>query len=309
MEPVYLRRDLESLGWSTATIRRAEHSGQLHRLRRGAWTMAKPSSERARHQALARAALACCKPGGVLSHVSAAAFWGLPLPAGRLSCAWLTHDGLGGGQIRTDVHVLHAPLDPDEVIELDGVPVTSLARTAIDLARSNTFVFGVMAADAALRLGCRPTDLTQALDRARRWPGNARARRVAGFADGGAESPYESWVRVLLHEMGLPAAIAQYRVLDEAGIEVARVDLAIPELRLVVEYDGEGKYGELLAPGTTPQQAFLAEKEREARIRALGWCVVRISKADVHDPVRFRAAIRRALQGARRLESGFVAAR
>lgn len=299
MEPIYLRRDLEALGWTHTTIRRAERRGELHRIRRGAWSRGPAGSAREEHMALARGALPYCAPDTLMSHVTAAAFWGLPLPPVDLSRVWLTREGAGGGHVRADVHVVRAPLPEAHRALVDGVPVTALARTVNDVARFVPFHGGVMVADAALAQGLTRDDLLEANRTAHRWPGNARARNVALFADPRAESPYESWVRFLLWEMGLPEAVPQFRITDDQGREVARVDFAIPELRMVIEYDGEGKYGELLEPGLTPQQAFAAEKTREAAIRERGWWVVRLTKTDVHDARRFRARMQQAVRMAR----------
>ncbi|MGY1913860.1 hypothetical protein [Blastococcus sp. SYSU DS0973] len=75
---------------------------------------------------------------------------------------------------------------------------------------------------------------------ARRLPrcrGSRQAREVAALADGLAESPLETRLRLLLHRAGLPAPVAQYGIRQQKRF-VARVDFGYPEQRLAVEYDG-----------------------------------------------------------------------
>lgn len=102
--------------------------------------------------------------------------------------------------------------------------VTTMDRTTIDIARNESFVMGVMVADAAMGGGCTPGQLRPALERARRWPGMAKARQVVDFADVRSESPYESWMRVLLSELDLGELTPQLVINDEHGKFVARVD-------------------------------------------------------------------------------------
>ncbi|QYN33115.1 hypothetical protein K1T35_31920 [Pseudonocardia sp. DSM 110487] len=87
---------------------------------------------------------------GALSHVSAAVLhglstWGLPLD--RIH---RTRDRRTGGRVGNGVHLHAAPLTPDEVDEVDGLLVTSVARTVVDLARTAGFDAAVAVADSAL---------------------------------------------------------------------------------------------------------------------------------------------------------------
>ena len=105
-------------------------------------------------------------------------------------------------------------------------------------------------------------------------PRSKVAREVADLADGLAESPQETRLRLLLRRGGLPAPEAQYRVFDAEGF-VARVDLAYPDLRLAVEYDGawHGAPGELAR-----------DRRRLNRLTAAGWRVVFVTAEDLHRP-------------------------
>ncbi|HEX6968661.1 MAG TPA: hypothetical protein VF174_07630 [Micromonosporaceae bacterium] len=128
---------------------------------------------------------------------------------------------------------------PDDVTKRDGIAVTTPHRTCWDLARWLDVVEAVAVTDAlmARRLVTVDSLREYALSRAgdRGW---RRTLRVADLVDGGAESPQESRLRVRLVLAGLPKPWTQYVVSDENGRFVARLDLAWPEFKVGVEYDG-----------------------------------------------------------------------
>lgn len=155
---------------------------------------------------------------------------------------------------------------PDEhVTELAGAPVTTFARTVVDVARTRPFAFAVVTADAALRDGCTREELLEVLERCRRWPGTRSARRVIEFGDGRSESPLESLGRARHEEQGLPRPDLQVDLGDQH--RSVRVDQYWREHRTVAEADGLGKYD-------TPQ-VLRAEKLREDALRDRGEQVVR----------------------------------
>lgn len=204
----------------------------------------------------------------MVSHVSAAVLHGLDHWAIPLDRVHLTRDRHSGGHSGRLLHLHTAPLNAMEIVEVGGVAVTTVARTIVDLARSVPFEHGVVVADAALHSRFTdPDGLVTALERARRWPGNRKARRVVAFADGRSESPGESRSRVAMHRAGLPAPTLQWDVYDRHGRWLARVDFGWPELGTVGEFDGEVKYGPLLRPGQDPGQVVFEEKIREDAVR------------------------------------------
>jgi G:T-mismatch repair DNA endonuclease (very short patch repair protein) len=101
------------------------------------------------------------------------------------------------------------------------------------------------------------------------------------LADGLAESPQESRLRLLLHRAGLPAPIAQFRIFDDGGF-LARVDFAYPELRLAIEYDGLWH----AEPGQ-----FAKDRRRLNRLSAAGWRVIFVTAADLRHPDRLIARL------------------
>jgi len=139
---------------------------------------------------------------------------------------------------------------------------------------------GVAAADAALSTGqVTRKDLEVALRIARLGPGRADARTAVELADGLAESPGESWARVLFVSLGLPTVELQTEIRDARGKFVGRVDFLFRTHRTVVEFDGLVKYG-----GADGRQALIDEKRREDALRALGYQVVRLTWRDRYHP-------------------------
>ena len=140
-------------------------------------------------------------------------------------------------------------------------------------------------------VAARLVDLDSVRERvtAMRGAGSAQARQVATLADGLAESPQETRLRLLLHRSGLPAPVAQHVVRDDAGRFVARVDFAWPGLRVALEYDGlwHAEDGQ-----------FAKDRERLNRLREAGWVVVFVTAADLHRPERLLRRIAEALAGA-----------
>jgi hypothetical protein len=160
-------------------------TGRWRRLRRGVYCTAELWSsldERRRHLLRARAELLVPVPERVLSHASAAAAWGLPLPAAGVGPVWTTDGDLRRTARRSADHVLEvASLRPQDVAGLNGLPVTAEARTVADCLRHLALTDAVAIGDAALHR--RMTTLGQ-LDEMLRfqtnWPliTHARAARL-----------------------------------------------------------------------------------------------------------------------------------
>ena len=167
-----------------------------------------------------------------------------------------------------------ATLSPDEVVLVDGLPVTSLPRTLVDLGRLLPFEKALVPADAALHqhLVTR-AELDDALDRAARRPGNGKARQVLMFARPGATNPGESRSRLAIHRAGLPAPALQHRIVTDRG--PFDVDFWWEQFATVGEFDGRVKYGRLQRPGLDPGEVVYAEKVREDALRSAGHEVAR----------------------------------
>ena len=144
--------------------------------------------------------------------MSAAVLHQLPIWNNKLARVHITRDGSGGGKVRRYVHLHAAPLPATDLCEIDGLLVSTLARTVLDLLRTLTMEQSVPIGDAALRLGLRLEDLAELAGRCIAWPGMLRARRAMNFLDLRSESPGESYSRVVLHRICVPAPTPQYEV-------------------------------------------------------------------------------------------------
>ncbi len=291
---LHRRSDAVRGGWTDAELRNQVRSGALTRLRRGGYVggvdLDRVSSEE-RHRLAVRVAGVTA---GVVSHASAAALWGLPLVGADLSRVHVTlPKATRTGRITPERHDHAAELAPDDITELDGIKLTTPARTIVDLARAAPPSTAVICADAALQRGLTsPAALGAAVDQARGRPGVNRARRALTTADGRSESPGETLTRLALRTVF--DVDLQVEITDEEGRFVGRADLAVRDAALLIEFDGRQKYGALRRPGQSVEAAVLAEKRREDMLRALGYGMVRVVWADLRSPVALADLVRRA---------------
>ena len=292
------RSQLHRAGYSDVELRQLLRAGQLTPIRRGTYLCGPaPEDPGVRHAVAARATLDRLAADAAASHITAAVLHGLPTWRVGLDRVHITRFRPGSGSRATaGVHVHGAPLHPGETVIVAGVPVTSMARTLVDVARTVPFEQAVVVADAALRGGLvQPGELAAALARAGQWRGVPDARRALSFADGRSESVGESRSRVAILRAGLPVPVPQWQVLDRDGSVIARTDFGWPGLRTVGEFDGRIKYGRLLRPGQDAGDVVFAEKLREDRLRDLGLAVVRWTWADLTDFTRTADRLRRRL--------------
>jgi hypothetical protein len=295
---LHLRRDAVQDGWSDDELGRLVRTGELGRLRRGAYVNGTlPMDAAATHRLLIRATMAGLRRPAVVSHQSAAVLLGLPLwdvPLDRVHVTRRPRAWNDSGRVLC-CHV--ARMRDDEVIEVDGLLVTGPVRTALDLARSLPHEAAVVALDAALRQGLLEHEVLRArLFDIAGAPGSRSAARAVVFADGRSESVGESRSRVILHRWKLAPSELQFEVRSPDGVVIGRTDFAWEEHRLVGEFDGRIKYGRLLQPGQDAGDAVFREKRREDAIRDEGWGVIRWTWADLQRPDRFAARVRRRMQ-------------
>lgn len=289
------RRQAVACGYTERELRTLTgHRGRWVVVRRGVYverSVWEPAGPDLRYALEVRAALLTGRRSAVASHGSAAVLLGLPMRPRWREVVHVTRPGVTGS--RTEGGVKHhlagyAPVDLDE---RGGVPVLGLARTAVDLGREHGFEDGVVAADAALRLGARRGDLDRALSRMTCWPNITPARAAVRLADGGSESVGESLTRILVAELGLGMPETQFVI--EEGRRHARVDLRLR--RHLVEFDGKVKYLGRDQGGLaerSPEQVVWDEKQREDWLRGLGFGMSRVVWADLFGPARRETARR-----------------
>jgi hypothetical protein len=293
---------LLAAGLSARQIRRLVVDGGLARVRPGVYARTPAAGAPVVGEAAdvllpLAAALAVTGSRSVGSHQTAAAVHGLSLPgrpASRLIHVTRVPGDCGSRNRRRPGVVVHnAALPAGHVTTCRGVPVTSVARTVVDLARTVPFVEGVAVADSALRdKQTTPGELETVLAQCARWPGIQRARLVVAFADPRAESVLESISRVAFHEHGLQPPELQVWVGDEDEV-IGRVDFLWREHRTIAEADGAIKY-------TQPARA-LAQLNRDARLRAAGFAVVHFTWPEI---TRVPGQVVTAIRAAFRQDSG-----
>ncbi|MCU1479261.1 MAG: hypothetical protein JWQ19_47 [Subtercola sp.] len=296
--------DSDSDGEERGRLRRAAASGRLLRLRRGVyvdserWAGATPGE---RYRQRIRAVVASREVRCVVAYHSAAALWSLP----RLG-AWPDEVHLKAlpdtkPTSRNGVRWHTDQLLPSDVVQLNGVFVTSRVRTLVDLARVEPFAQAVIALDHALNSrSSRPYPaLTQhaligELARTRSRRGAARATRAIEFCSASAASVGETYSRVLMRRLGFSPPQLQLEHNNPRGGRYF-TDFEWHGERIVGEFDGVSKY---LKPeyleGSSSGDAVVREKIREDDLRAEGFTVVRWLWRDLHAPDRFAQILTRA---------------
>lgn len=170
-----------------------------------------------------------------------------------------------GGRSEVGVKRQCRGLPPADQLVVDGIHVTSIPRTLVDLATAQPFRFAIAPLDFALGRGITSLEHLQA-QLLQPFRGRRRAIRAVGFADGRSGSPGESLSRAVIHELGFPAPMLQVEHRWSGGKDIT--DFEWPAHSVIGEFDGLGKYvREELRPGQTVADAVIAEKVREDRLR------------------------------------------
>lgn len=261
-------------GYSRDAIRHRVDSGRWSRLGRGVLAVRCEDDLDRPWQPLVRECWAAllAHRDAVVGYGTAARLHGLDTYRPIEGLELVRPAGRGRTPARGTVTVQSAELPAGQVSEPHGVPSTSRARTAADIARRGSLRDGVVALDSALRLGTSLDALAATLATADGWPGARSLRRALVVADPGAESPLESLAHVLQFEQGIPRPRSQVDLFDADGF-IGRVDDYWPGYATVGESDGLAKYDR---PG-----ALREEKLRQERLERTGLQVVRVTYADV----------------------------
>jgi very-short-patch-repair endonuclease len=167
-----------------------------------------------------------------------------------------------------------------EIIEHNGMQVTTPARTAFDLGRHiRSPIAAVQRLDAlANATDVKRVDVEAVMAAHPAARGNPRLLRVLPLMDAGAESPQETIARLVLVDAGLPSPVTQFRVFDEYGQFVARLDMAYDDVMVGVEYDGAQQW--------TDPAVRQRDIDKQFALTELGWLIVRVSR----DLLRYRRA-------------------
>jgi hypothetical protein len=287
---VVTMKQARAAGLTIAQVKQRCDTGLLVAVHRGVYRHA------AGEDSAATALLAACLAGGptaVASHRSAGRLWGL-----RAVPRWRPEVTVTGSRLpRLAGVVVHRTdrLDAEDVDRTQGIPVTSVARTALDLG-SLLHVDPLRTAveDAVLRRLVTPLDLVCVLERLG-GPGRRGAKHlravVAGLVPAPVlESRLEAALLRLIRESGAPPPVTQHEVVVAGGRRV-RFDFAWPRRRVAVEADGRRWHA--------TSADFEWDLARHNAVTAAGWQLYRYGWADVHRrPDRTRAGIAAALSTA-----------
>ena len=212
---------------------------------------------------------------GVLAGFSASRLYGAQWLSDDLpiELAWTNARAPQG--IRTSALTLHL----GETVTLSGIPVTSLARTAFDLARRRPLWKAVETLDA---LGAAapfdPADVLAIAEKHRGVRGLRQVPRALALHDPGAQSPKETWLRLLVMRAGFPRPQTQIPV--PTGAKTYYLDMGWPDLKIAIEYDGDHHR-------TDPVQ-FAKDIVRLEELAALGWTVIRIAAGTPREEILAR---------------------
>ncbi len=221
-----------------------------------------------------------------------------PLVRARAGWLWSRRRGIVAGLSASAVHgaewvdaatpleLLHSNRNPlpglrvhgdriedDEVALIDGVPVTTPARTALDLGCWYPTDDAVAAMDDLLRASdLKVAEVEMLVDR---YPGRRRiqlARTAIGLADAGAQSPKETWLRLLLIRAGLPRPQTQIPVSDDFDDVTYYLDMGWEGVKVAAEYDGEQHRRD--------RRRYTWDIRRRETLERLGWIVIRVVAGD-----------------------------
>jgi len=231
-------------------------------------------------------ALAQLHPHVQFSHDSAAAMWRLPSLGPWPNLAHVSAPRESGGR-STALFTRHGVgLDP-RATSIEGVRVSSLARTLAEMATHRRFARAVAMLDDGLRQHDETEyryglavpgkhEIVDELDQLGKVPGFARAAHAVQFADGRSGSAGESLSRVQMLALGVDIPELQVSFHDAAGW-IGDGDFFWRDRGIVGEFDGDSKYGDArrYARGLTAEEVLIAEKRREDRLRRVVNGVVR----------------------------------
>ena len=254
------------LGLSKTGIRRRVEAGRLHRLHYGVYAVGHVAlTPRSRYLA----AVLACGPAALVSHRTAGVVWGL-----LSSCTRIEVTAPRGRGPRPGIAVHRSRLiHPADRAVVDAIPVTSVARTLVDLAEvlgERRLANAVHEAEV-LRL-FDLTKLQQTLDRVPGRAGRHRLRRVlASYEPEFDPNRLQRRFLELCRGQGLPIPQAQVPIGGDT------VDFFWPDAKVAVETDGAGVHH--------TRRAFYADRRRDRALAAVGVHVIRVTWPDLEEPI------------------------
>ncbi|MGV0785794.1 hypothetical protein ABQF33_02595 [Mycolicibacterium sp. XJ2] len=260
MEIPFVGRDAVAAGHLT----RARLRSQYRPLYRGVYV---PS----RHDVSLReriAGVSLASPSAVIAGVAASAMHG---------AKWVVDDVpielVAALRRQRGLIVRDETLGEGEVTTVAGIRVTTPARTAFDLGRHQPRDRAVARLDALMNACPFATEDVALLAKRHRGVRGLRQLRAAlPLVDGGAESPRETWLRLLFIDAGLPCPATQVVVRDEWDRYVRRIDMCWEDFKVGAEYDGEQHL--------TSRRQYVLDVQVNRVLQRLGWHVIHVIKED-----------------------------
>ena len=272
-------------------LRRDAERGILVRLRRGAFVTRgvwDGADSRERHLLRARAALAVTARPSALAGVSAAALWGMPIDEDWPSDITILDEWRGGGRSEPGLRKTAAGFRTASTQIVDGISVTSIERTALDVARTHSFAKAIGKLDWVLwrkRQGAPKKDLLiDELNLLNPRFGMRHLERCVAFSTSLSDSFGESTARAVIHLLGFEAPELQVEFFDSQG--KMEPDFYWRSVRKIAEFDGKAKYTRAEFTRGNPGEVVWREKKREDRLRAMEVGITRILTEHVETPAR-----------------------
>lgn len=285
---VFTRQDARRAGLADASLAEGLSLGRYTRVLPGVFAIAgSPASIQQRMVAIVRSLSSLA----AVSHRTAAQMWDLIRPSGGLIDVVTTR----WDRVPRPEVAMHESKDllSDDIVLLDGIPVTNPVRTVVDLGAVSPW-----AVEWALEAGIRKGHFTLVeVERMVARVGR-KGRRGVGVIrplievrrnwDAAPESALEDLFRRVVDELGLPQPRPQYVVRDEGGRFVCRADFAYVPQRLLIELDSEAYHMDRLT--------FRRDRSKQNAATVLGWDVLRYTWWDLtEDPYRVRREIQSAI--------------
>ena len=298
--PITFRQQLLSEGVNDQAIGRMVRSGALVRVRDGAFVSPDVWSrldEVGRYGLRCRAVLGQAKAPVVLSHVSGLPEWEAPTWGFSLDDVHLTRtDGIRGRRAAgVQQHI--GKVRPHDITVVNGVPTMTPPRLALEtVTLGSSEASLVVMNDLAHRGLVTAEQLRDQYVFMQTWPGMSAAEVLLRLVDPRIESVGETRTFWAIYQQRLPRPVSQFEVKDASGRVIARLDFAWPELGVWLEFDGRTKYEKHLRAGERASDVVVREKQREDLVRRLtGWRCIRVTWADLENPMRLAAIIHQAL--------------
>jgi very-short-patch-repair endonuclease len=256
---------LGAIGLTPNQIGNRVRRGLLHRWHRGVYAVGRP---RLGFEGECRAAFLACGPHSAISHASGLGLWGVRAARGAI------HVSVPRGRAGHPGLCVHRPrlLHRDEVVERDGVAVTTVGRTLLDVAgNSSAERIAWLMHEAAVQRVLDLREVWMVIDRHPNHRGRWRLERALEIEVEPTHSGLERELLSICKSARVPAPRVNQHVWSIDRLEEA--DFHWPEVRLVLEVDGARYH--------STRWRRKKDAEKTARLEAAGWTVCRFSEIQV----------------------------